>query len=120
MRILITKSFARFTVREGIGDEDLRAAVESADRGLIDADLGGGVIRLRLARRGQGKSGGFRSIVLFRKGVRAFYVYGFAKKDLDNITAAELRAFRLLAKEMLATSDGALDAAKRNGTLMEI
>jgi hypothetical protein len=87
---------------------------------LIDADLGGGVIKLRLAREGQGRSGGFRSIVLFRRGARAFFVYGFAKSDRVNIRRDELRAFRLLADELLALEDRALAAAMKNGTIMEI
>lgn len=74
---------------------------------MIDADLGGGVIKQRFARLGQGKSGGFRSIVLFRRGARAFFVYGFAKNDRDNIDRQEL-------------NDEALQAAMKNGTIAEI
>ena len=78
------------------------------------------MIKQRLAREGQGKSGGFRSIVLFRRGSKAFFVYGFAKSDRDNIRRDELKAFRKLASEMLALDDRALVAAMRNGTIMEI
>lgn len=106
--------------REGITDEELCEAVYQAERRLIDADLGGGVIKQRLAREGQGKSGGFRSILLFRRGSKAFFVYGFAKSDRDNIRRDELKAFRKLAGEMLALDDKALAAAMRNGTIMEI
>jgi len=66
MRIFKTKPFARFASGEGIVDAQLCDAISRADKGLIDADLGGGVIKQRLARRGQGRSGGFRSIVVFR------------------------------------------------------
>jgi len=72
MRIFKTKPYARFASDEGIVDAELRDAISRADKGLIDADLGGGVIKQRLARRGQGRSGGFRSIVVFRRGDRAF------------------------------------------------
>ncbi len=106
--------------RGGITDEERCEAVYQAGRRLIDADLGGGVIKQRLAREGQGKSGGFRSIVLFRRGSKAFFVYGFAKSDRDNIRRDELKAFRKLAGEMLALDDKALVAAMRNGTIMEI
>ena len=75
----VTKPFVRFASRERIADEELCEAVRRAERGLIDADLGGGVIKQRLARAGQGKSGGFRSILLFRRGSKAFFVYGFAR-----------------------------------------
>jgi len=120
MRVFKTKPFARFASREWITDEELCEAVYQAERGLIDADLGGGVIKQRLAREGQGKSGGFRSILLFRRGSKAFFVYGFAKSDRDNIRRDELKAFRKLAGEMLALDDKALAAAMRNGTIMEI
>lgn len=120
MRVFKTKPFARFANREGIADGELCEAVYQAERGLIDADLGGGVIKQRLAREGQGKSGGFRSILLFRRGLTAFFVYGFAKNDRDNIRRDELKAFRKLASEMLTLDDEALVAAMRNGTILEI
>jgi hypothetical protein len=120
MRIFRTKPFTRFAAKEGIADSVLRDAIRRAEAGLIDADLGGGVLKQRLARPGQGKSGGFRSIVLFRRQTRAFFVYGFAKNDRDNIARQELTAFRLLAAEMLALDDKALQMAMRNGTIMEI
>jgi len=87
---------------------------------VVDADLGGGVIKQRIARKGQGKSGGFRSIVLFRKGDRAFFVYGFAKSGRDNIRNDELKAFRMLAGTMLKLGDAALSAAMANGTITEV
>lgn len=120
MRVFKTKPFARFAKREAIGDGDLCEAIARANAGLIDAHLGGGVIKQRIARKGEGKSGGFRSIVLFRRGTAAFFVYGFAKRDRDNIRADELRAFRKLADEMLNLGDEALEAAVRNGTITEI
>jgi hypothetical protein len=120
MRAFKTKPFARFVAKEGIADAVLRDAIRRAEAGLVDADLGGGVIKQRLARPGQGKSGGFRSIVLFRRQATAFFAYGFAKNDRDNIDRQELKAFRLLAAEMLALSDKELQLAIKNGTIMEI
>ena len=115
-----TKPFARFVDREGIEDEALCDAVRRADRGLIDADLGGGVIKQRIAREGHGRSGGFRAIVLFRRGERCFFVYGFAKSDRGNLRRDELKAFRLLADEMLAMNEAGLGAALSNGTIVEV
>lgn len=120
MRVFQTKPFARFARREGIADTTLCNAVRRAEAGAIDADLGGGVIKQRLPREGQGKSGGFRSILLFRRGLRTVFVYGFAKKDRENIGSDELRAFRKLAGEMLDLDDAALSAIVKNGTIMEI
>lgn len=120
MRVFKTKPFARFARNEGIDDDELCDAVMRAEKGLIDADLGGGVIKQRLARQGQGKSGGFRSIVLFRRSEKAFFVYGFAKNDRANIKRDELKAFRRLAGRMLGYDDQALAAAMKNGTITEI
>jgi len=120
MRVFKTKPFARFADHEGIADADLCDAIRRAGQGLVDADLGGGVIKQRIARKGRGKSGGFRSIVLFRRGDKAFFAYGFAKSGRDNIRRDELKAFRDLADTMLALDGKALAAAMRNGTIVEI
>ena len=120
MRIFKNKSFARFARKARITDSVLCAAIDNASRGLIDADLGGGVVKQRVARQGGGKSGGFRTIILFRLGTRAFFVHGFAKNEQDNIRDDELAAFRLLAAEMMAYDDETLARAKANGTLMEV
>ena len=120
MRVFKTKSFTRFAERERIADTVLCDAVRRVVAGLIDADLGGGVIKQRLAREGHGKSGGYRSIMLFRRGVLVFFVYGFAKSDRDNIRRDELQAFRKLAESMLMLDTKALAAAMKNGTIVEI
>ena len=120
VRIFKTKPFARFARRTGLDDEVLLRAIGAAERGLIDADLGGGVIKQRVAREGGGKSGGFRTIILFRLGERAVFVHGFAKSDLGNIQADELTAFRLLAAQLLRYDDAALATAISVGALMEI
>ena len=120
MRTFKTKVFARFADREGMDDAALRDAVRRAGEGLIDADLGGGVIKQRIARKGQGRSGGFRSIMLFRRGEFAFFVYGFAKNDRQNLRRDELGAFRLLADEMLKLDEVDLQAALANGTIIKV
>ncbi|MFZ5745988.1 MAG: type II toxin-antitoxin system RelE/ParE family toxin [Pseudomonadota bacterium] len=80
-RIYKNRWFAKFASREGIGDSTLVAAVEQANRGLIDADLGGGLIKQRVAREGGGKSGGYRTLVFFRHEERAIFAFCFAKSD---------------------------------------
>ena len=120
MRVFKTKPFGRFAEREGIDDAALCDAIQRAERGLIDAQLGSGVIKQRIARKGKGKSAGVRTIVLFRRGERSFFVYGFAKNSRDNIRRDELKAFRALAGEMLALEDDALKAAMVNETIKEV
>ena len=120
MRIFVTRWFVRFARRERIAHADLREAVRRAERGLLDADLGGGVIKQRIARAHEGKSGGFRSIVLFRKGERAFFVYGFAKSARATIRPDELLGFKRLAAEMLGYDDAALARAGASRALEEV
>ena len=120
VRIFKNKSFARFARKARIADAALCEAVGNAERGLIDADLGGGVIKQRIARPGKGKSGGFRTIILFQAGARAFFVHGFAKNDQDNIRDDELAAFKMLAAELLGYDDAALATAIEAGVFMEV
>ena len=120
MQTFKTKAFARFADREGLEDAALCEAVGRARRGLIDADLGGGVIKQRIARRGGGKSGGFRAIVLFRRDELAFFVFGFAKSSRKNLRRDELEAFRMLADEMLGLTRAGLAAASANGTIIGV
>jgi hypothetical protein len=121
LRIFVTRWFVRFARRERIAHADLREAVRRAERGLLDADLGGDVIKQRIARAHEGKSGGFRSIVLFRKkGDRAFFVYGFAKSARATIRPDELSGFKRLAAEMLSYDDAALAKAVAGGALEEV
>lgn len=89
-------------------------------RGLIDADLGGGVIKQRVPRKGGGRSGGLRTIVLFRKGNRAFFVYGFAKSARKNLRRDELVVFRKLAGEYLALDRDELASAQAAGAIIEV
>ena len=118
--IFKNKPFARFARQQRISDLALCEAVARAERGLVDADLGGGVIKQRIARPGEGRSGGFRSIVLFRTEDRAFFVYGFAKNERENIRDDELSAFRLLADELLAYTPEQLEKAQEAGALIEV
>jgi len=120
MRVFKNKSFARFARKAQITDAVLCGAIADASRGLIDADLGGGVVKQRIARKGGGKSGGFRTIILFRLRERAFFVHGFAKNEKDNIRDDELAAFKMLAVEVMTYDDEALARAMVNGTLMEV
>jgi hypothetical protein len=85
VRIFKTKAFTRFADKVGIPDIALCRAIEDAERGLIAADLSGDLIKQRIARPGQGKSGGFRTLIVFRAGTRAFFVHGFAKNEKDNV-----------------------------------
>lgn len=95
-------------------------AVERAENGQIDADLGGGVIKQRIARPGEGKSKGYRSIVIFRKGELSFFVYGFSKSELGNIRKDDEEQFKKMAKHVLSLTDAQLSELHANGQFEEV
>lgn len=94
MRVFKNKAFARFARKNEVTDADLCSTIQDANRGFIDADLGGGVIKQRIARRGAGKSGGFRAMIVFRLRALAIFIHGFAKSELGNISPDELFALK--------------------------
>jgi hypothetical protein len=115
-----TKPFDRFARKARITDADLWKAADIANRGIIDADLGGGVIKQRIARAGEGKSGGSRTIIAFRKDDRAIYVFGFEKKDQANIDRSDLEAFRELAQIALNYAQSEIENQLTIGALFNI
>jgi hypothetical protein len=115
-----TKPFARFGRKALITDAELWKAARLANDGLIDADLGGGVIKQRIARSREGKSGGSRSIILFKKGDRAVYVYGFEKKDKSNIGYSDLIGFRALAEDVLYCPESVIAHRVASGSLIPV
>ena len=120
MQTFKTKAFARFADRMGLDDAALCDAVQRAERGLVAADLGGGVVKQRIGRKGSGRSGGFRTIILFRRDQLAFFVHGFAKSQRANFRRDELRAFRLLARQYLALDRAGLAAVEAVGAIIEV
>lgn len=120
MRIFKNKVFTRFALKADIGNAALCEAIQDAERGLIAADLGSGLIKQRIARPDQGKSGGFRTLIVFRSGTAAFFVHGFAKNEKDNISKDELAALKKLAADILAYDDRALARVINSGTLVEV
>ena len=96
-----TKVFDRWATEQGLTDQSLCQAVKEMNAGLIDADLGGGLYKKRVARTGQGKSGGFRTLVATNRGDRWIFVFGFAKNERDNINKKEQESLKVLANQLL-------------------
>lgn len=119
-RVFQTKWFQRSARKEKISTAALLDAVERAENGQIDADLGGSVIKQRISRPGQGRSGGYRTIIVFRKGDRAVFMYVFPKNKRDNITTDELEAFREAARHVLGLTDHQIAALTKKGDLVEV
>ena len=120
MRIFKVAWFVRFARAEGITDELLAEAVARAEHGQVDARLGGEVIKQRIPRAGQGRSGGYRAVVIFRGGERAVYVYGYAKSERSNLRPDEVAHFKKLAIHVLTLSDAELAALLARGTIEEV
>ncbi len=120
MILLKNRWFAKFARKKCIHDAQLRQAIREIEKGQIDVDYGGGVIKQRIARTNQGKSGGYRSIILYLQGSRAFFVYGFSKSERDNISELEKRDFKELAKITFALSETDLLKLIEMGAYQEV
>jgi hypothetical protein len=94
--------------------------VERAERGLIDADLGGGLIKQRVARVGGGRSGGYRTVIAFHTGRRSVFIYGFAKNDRENVDARELVDLKKLATHYLGFTNQQIEIALKESELREL
>ena len=119
MQIFKTKWFHRWAAKEMLSKEALLLAVEEILNGLIDADLGGFVIKKRVAVSGRGKRSGLRTLVAFNFSDKLFFVYGFAKNERADITLKELKALKKLAMDLLAYRPVALEKAIEAGELIE-
>ena len=120
MRIFKSKWFAKFAGKNRISDTALRAAALEIEAGNFDADLGGNVYKQRIARDGQGKRGGYRTIVLFKRGERAFFVYGFAKNERDNIADSMLADYKDTARYFVNATEEQISTLLSGGSVIEI
>lgn len=114
------KSVHRWMEEEGLSDFLLCKAVDEIDAGLVDAALGGDVYKKRIALPGRGKRGGARTLLIFKSGLRACFIYGFSKNQRDNVTPLELRALKRYARELLGYSDQELARALAAGEMIEV
>jgi len=119
-RVFKTRHFSRWMRKTELTDKALCTAVAEMAQGLMDADLGGGVVKKRVGLAGRGKRGGARTLVATNKGNRWFFVYGFEKNDRANIADDELEALQDIAEQLLARTDRQLDEAVEDGSLQEI
>ncbi|MCA3712704.1 MAG: type II toxin-antitoxin system RelE/ParE family toxin [Phenylobacterium sp.] len=120
MSVYKTREFSRFARKADLKSADLLDAAKAVASGQWDANLGGGVFKQRIARDGGGKSGGFRTIILFKVGGHSFFVHGFAKNEKANISPKELKALKALAATFLALDLSAIETAKSAGEIAEV
>ena len=120
MRIFKNTWFTRFADRESITDDELREMANQLEEGKAEANLGGGVYKVRVARSGEGKAGGYRVIVFFRSEERTFFEYGFAKSDRDNINEEDLRVYKKKAKKVFSLTDEQIRDRLKNRIFIEV
>jgi len=120
LRVFATKWFARFARNEGISDERLCAAVTRAEHGSVDADLGGNLIKQRVARAGGGRSGGYRTLIAYQTARRSVFLYGFAKNERDNVSLRKLAELKLLARRFVSLTDAEIDALLNANEMREL
>ena len=119
-RVFKTRYFQRWMRKSGLTDAVLCEAIQEMSEGLVDADLGSGVVKKRVGLPGRGKRGGARTLVATNRGTRWFFVFGFEKNVRSNISDSELEALQSLAVDLLSRTSEQLDLAVADGTLQEI
>ncbi len=120
MRIFKSKWFNKWAEKEGLTDKALAEAITEMEDGLNDGELGGHVYKKRAAIQGQGKRGGLRTIIAFKVDDKSFFMFGFAKNQKDNIDKKELKALKLMAKDLLSYLDKQLKQAIKANELIEV
>lgn len=120
MKIFKVKAFARWAKNEGISDKILIKVVAEMQKGLIEANLGGGVCKKRIAIGGRGKSAGARTIVAFKSDKNTFFLFGFLKNEQENIDKKELQALKAFADKLFELRDDQLKVLVKNGDLFEV
>jgi hypothetical protein len=120
MQVFLTKWMERHARRERISDANLSEAIKRAEMGLVDADLGGGLIKQRVARAGKGRSGGYRTIIAYRRAGRAVFLLGFAKNQRDNIGIDELTELRTVGLNWLNAPPETIEEALERNALQEV
>ena len=119
-RIFKTRHFSRWMRKTDLTNAALSNAVSEMDAGLIDADLGGGVVKKRVALPGRGKRGSARTLVATNKGNRWFFVFGFEKNERGNISKKELEALQDIAFDLLRLNSNQLDVHVESEALLEV
>jgi len=115
-----TKLFAKWAAKEGLTDAVLVTAIEEINAGSVEANLGGEVYKKRIAMPGRGKRGSSRTILAFRQNDKAYFIYGFAKNERENLKPDEVKALKRYAKQLLEYDDKAMKKMLKTGTIIEV
>ena len=119
-RVFKTRHFSRWARKSELSQEALCLAVSEMENGLIDAELGGGVVKKRVPLPGRGKSGSTRTLLATNKGSLWFFIFGFEKNERANISLRELVALKAIAADLLKLNSAELDVQVAREVLQEI
>lgn len=119
-QVFVTKPFARWMRKSQVTHLDILGATEEMVLGLIDANLGGHLVKKRVALRGRGKSAGARTIVATKFEQRWIFLFGFEKNERSNIDASELKVLQELAASLLDLDQQAIAVAVGAGQLFQL
>jgi len=119
-RVFLTKSFSKWAERVGLLDAKLIKAVKEIEVGLVDANLGGSLFKKRVGLNNQGKSASLRTLIGFRAGGHAFFLYGFAKNEKASISKQEKEALKEMVKVLSDMNNESLKKAIAKDALREI
>jgi len=117
---LVTKWFIKWARKTDLSIVALKEALVNLEKGLSTADLGKSLYKVRVKREGQGKSSGYRTIVVYREKKRAIFLYGFAKNEKESLTSKELRYFQKLGNDLLKLSQSQIEIAIKNNVLFDL
>lgn len=122
MRVFKSKHVSKWAKKKHISDTTLWDAAREIAEGKIDADLGKGLVKKRLAMEGQGKRGSYRLIVAYKRPnpERIFFIDYFAKNEKSNLADSELVALQMTARDYLAASDELLNKVIGINLIIEI
>ena len=120
MNELMTKQFAKWASKQKIPENELATALAEVQAGIFEANLGGHIYKKRIPFEGQGKSGGGRTIICYKKEDRAIFIHGFAKNEKENLSKKELHVFKEFSKILLGLSPEGIDLAIENGDFIEV
>jgi hypothetical protein len=120
MRYYEIKRFRKWANAENVNNETLFQAVDEIEKGLVEAVLGGELFKKRIAKTGGGKSGGYRTIIAFRKAKRTFFIAGWEKNEVENISKDELKEYKALAKRLFSYTQNILDGFVEDAKLFEL
>jgi len=120
LRVFKTKYFNKWAEAHKIENCNLISAIQELCHGSTDSDLGNFLHKKRIARQGQGKSKGYRTIIALKINDKAFFVYGFAKNDLENIDAKTLKAFKQMSKDLMSMNIDRIELALSKNELIEV